>query len=191
MLGAERRECVLDPPPLVEKRVAEVLGVDARHRLSFRPRPEPATEARRRSISAGPIPVSSTIFSRPPWPETRVTAVRGSASVSASRRSTASLARPRSGASVTRIFHASPCLPTSAVRPAPGLTRSRSRVVSAVTDEVYVRLLLTQRLHPGRRSRSGSRTSCAPPPRPRPLPWHPREPRPSRRRQPARHLRAR
>src|SRR5205085_3154716 len=83
MLVAERRERVLDATPLVEKRVAKPLGVDARHRLSFLPRSslwleesaaEPPTpgrtalagEARRRSISAGPIPVSSTIFSRPP-----------------------------------------------------------------------------------------------------------------------------
>src|SRR5207248_1683958 len=102
MLVAERRERVLDPPALVEKRIAKVLGVDARHRLSFLPRPSPAAEARRRSISAGPIPVSSTIFSRPPCPETSFSAVRGSARVSARRRRTASLARPRSGASVTR-----------------------------------------------------------------------------------------
>src|SRR5207302_7323451 len=132
MLVTERREGVLDPPPLVEERVAELLGVDACHRLSFLPRPGSAAEARRRSISAGPTPVSSTTFSLPPWPETRVKAVLGSASVSASSRSTASFARPRSGASVTRTFHASPCRPTTAVRPAPGLTRRRSRVVSAV-----------------------------------------------------------
>ena len=37
----------------------------------------PEAEARRRSISAGPIPVSSTILSRPPWPETSVSDVRG------------------------------------------------------------------------------------------------------------------
>jgi hypothetical protein len=66
MLVAERCERVLDPLALLEERVAEVLGVDARHRLSFLPRSSPAAEARRRSISAGPIPVSSTIFSRPP-----------------------------------------------------------------------------------------------------------------------------
>src|SRR5204862_79672 len=50
---------------------------------------------------------------------------------SARRRRTASLARPRSGASATRTFHTSPCLPTTAARLAPGLTRRRSRVVSA------------------------------------------------------------
>ena len=111
VLVAERRERVLDPLPLLEQRVAELLGVDARHRLSFLPRSSPEAEARRRSISAGPIPVSSTIFSRPPCPETSVRAVRGSASVSARRRRTASLARPRSGASVTRTFQASPCRP--------------------------------------------------------------------------------
>src|SRR6476646_3395668 len=110
---AERRERVFDPLLLFEQRMAEVLGVDARHRLSFLPRSlwleappaKPAApgrtsladaEERRRSISAGPIPVNSTTFSRPPWPETSVRAVRGNASVSASRRSTASLARPRS-----------------------------------------------------------------------------------------------
>src|SRR4051794_14087000 len=141
MLLGERRERMLDPLPLVEERLAEVLGVDA-HRLSFLPRASPVAEVRRRSISAGPIPVSSTTFSRAPWPETSVRAVRGSASVSASNRRTASLARPRSGASVTRTFQASPCRPTTAVRPAPGLTRRRSRVVSAVTSSVYVGLRL-------------------------------------------------
>src|SRR3954452_3779244 len=141
MLVAEGRERVLDPLLLLEQRVAEVLGVDARQRLSFLPR-SPAAEARRRSISAGPIPVSSTIFSLPPCPETSFRAVRGSASVSARRRRTASLARPRSGASVTRTFQASPCRPTNAVRPDPGLTRKRSRVVSAVTRSVYVGLPL-------------------------------------------------
>ena len=138
MLVAERRERMLDPLPLVEERVAEVLGVDALTASPFCLGRPPVAEARRRSISAGPIPVSSTIFSRPPWPETSVRAVRGSASVSARRRRTASFARPRSGASVTRTFQASPCRPTTAVRPAPGLTRRRSRVVSAVTRSVYV-----------------------------------------------------
>ena len=82
MLVAERGQRVLDSSPLVEERVAEPLGVDARHRLSFLPRsgcwleappakpPAPGrtdwvAEARRRSMSAGPTPVSSTIFSRP------------------------------------------------------------------------------------------------------------------------------
>src|SRR4051812_21479102 len=142
MLVAQRRERMLDPLLLLEQRLAEMLGVDARHRLSFLPRSSPVAEARRRSISAGPIPVSSTIFSLPPWPETSVRAVRGSASVSARSRRTASLARPRSGASVTRTFQASPCRPTTAVRPAPGLTRKRRRVVSAVTRSVYVGLPL-------------------------------------------------
>jgi len=92
-------------------------------------------ELRRRSISAGPTPVSSTILSRPLWPETIATASRGTASAAASSRTTASFARPCSGASVTRTFHASPWRPTIADRPAPGLTRSRRRVVDTVMSE--------------------------------------------------------
>src|SRR5665213_2068523 len=56
---------------------------------------------------------------------------RGTLNASASSRRTASFARPCSGAAVTRTFHASPCRPTICARPAPGLTRSRTRVDAA------------------------------------------------------------
>src|SRR5262249_46832185 len=86
-----------------------------------------------RSASSGSIPSSSTTLSREPCPATRRTSVRASVSVSASSVTTASLARPRSGASATRIFHASPWRPTIPGRLAPGATRSLRRVVVATT----------------------------------------------------------
>src|SRR5205807_2621138 len=46
---------------LLEELRAEMLGVDAHERLSFLPRSIVEAEARRRSISPGPTPVSSTI----------------------------------------------------------------------------------------------------------------------------------
>src|SRR5439155_181178 len=65
--------------------------------------------------------------------ETSETLARGTSSVAASSRSTASFARPSSGGSATRIFHASPYRPTIPGRRAPGDTRSLSRVVAACT----------------------------------------------------------
>ena len=72
MLLAEVRDRVVHALALLEQDGAEVLGVDGHERLSFA-----AAAVRRRSTSAGPIPVSSTIFSRPPCPETSVRASRG------------------------------------------------------------------------------------------------------------------
>ena len=112
--------------------VAEVLGVDASSAplLSAR-RSSPAAESEAPVDQRRPDAGELDDLLPAPWPETSVRAVRGSASVSARRRRTASFARPRSGASVTRTFQASPCRPTIAARLRPGLTRKRSRVVSA------------------------------------------------------------
>ena len=63
---AQPRDGVLDPAALVEEQLTEVCGVDRAQRLSFLSTPARSGEASRRSISAGPIPVSSTIFSRAP-----------------------------------------------------------------------------------------------------------------------------
>src|SRR3954454_4785186 len=101
MVVAKVRDRFLHPLALLEQHRAELVHVDARHRRSFLPRAGAVAEERRRSISAGPRAASSTILSRPPWPETRVTASRGTDSTSASSRSTASFARPCSGGSVT------------------------------------------------------------------------------------------
>src|SRR5947199_70334 len=106
---------------LLEKGRTKVLGVDAHVRRSFLPRSTADADARRRSTSAGPSPVSRTILSRPEWPETSSSVSRGIASASASSRRTASFARPCSGAAVTLTFHASPWRPTLCARPAPGL----------------------------------------------------------------------
>src|SRR5438552_848471 len=69
-----------------------------------------------------------------------VTALLGTASVSATSRSTASFARPPSGGAVTRTFQPSPYGPTIPARPAPGLTRSRSRVHPCGMRQVYAGL---------------------------------------------------
>ena len=53
----------------------ETLGVDAHDRLSFLPRSDEDADARRRSMRAGPTPLSSMILSRAPCPETMVTAL--------------------------------------------------------------------------------------------------------------------
>ena len=126
------RDRALDPLALVEQRVAEVFGVDARQRLSFLPRSSPMP--RRGAARSAPARSPSARRSCPGrrGPKRASAPCAGSASASASSRRTASFARPRSGASVTRTFQASPCRPTIAARPAPGLTRRRSRVVSAV-----------------------------------------------------------
>ena len=95
--------------------------------------PFPSAEDSRLSVSARSMPASSTILSRPPWPETSVIARSGSASARASRRTAASFAAPRSGGAVTRSFHASPYRPAMPSLRAPGTTRNRSRVEGAVT----------------------------------------------------------
>src|SRR5438067_1009780 len=90
-----------DALALLEECVAKAARVDRAHLR----RPFPAADDRQRSISTGSIPASSTILSRPPCPETSVTDVRGSDSVSASRRTTASFARPASAGAATLTFH--------------------------------------------------------------------------------------
>jgi hypothetical protein len=55
----------LDPPALVKEKLTEVRGVDRAQRLSFLSRVSDAA-ARRRSVSPGPMPVNSTVFSRAP-----------------------------------------------------------------------------------------------------------------------------
>src|SRR5207244_4332087 len=130
-----------DTAAFFEEGLAKATRVDARHRRSF-----PAAEDRRRSIWDGPMPASSTILSRPPCPETSVTASRGTDNVSASSRTTASLARPPSGGAATRTFHASPCRPMIPAREAPGATRSRTRVETTVMG---LSLAASGRLDPG------------------------------------------
>src|SRR5262249_12073742 len=116
---------VLDAFPLLLQARAYLLGVD--HPVS----------SSRRSTSRGSRPCSSTILSRAVCPETTDTAARGTRRRSASSRTTASLARPRSGAALTRTFHASPWRPASSVRAAPGETFSRRRVFcSAISPQV-------------------------------------------------------
>ena len=81
---------------------AEAVGVDAHAQVSFLP----AGASRRRSLRVSPA--SSTILSREAPPDTSATVERGTASVSERSSTTASLARPRSGAAATRTFQASP-----------------------------------------------------------------------------------
>src|SRR5438045_3347158 len=138
-LGVEVVDRHLHPLALLEQQRAEPPCVDAHRLVSFLLRSAVA-EASRRSISAGPTPSSSTILSRPVCPETSVTDVRGIESATASRRSTASFARPSSGGAVTRTFHASPWRPMMPDLPAPGETRNRNRVdVSAMRLSVVAR----------------------------------------------------
>ena len=97
----ERR---LDAAALFEQSLAESIGVDGTHETcSFR-----TAEDRRRSVWVSSMPVSSTILSRAPWPDTILTASRGTARVLASSRTTASFARPTSGGAATRTFQACP-----------------------------------------------------------------------------------
>src|SRR5438132_431409 len=109
--------------PLLQQDVAEAIRIDHAHGCSFR-----AAAVRRRSTRSESIPVSSTILSRPPCPETSVTASRETDSVSASSRTTSSFAWPPSGRAATRIFQPSPWRPTTPARVAPGDTRRRKRV---------------------------------------------------------------
>src|SRR5713101_8188713 len=104
MALAETRDRRLHPLALFEQLGSEAIRIDAHQRLSFLLRSVADADASRRSTSAGPSPASSTILSLPPWPETSVSASRGTARTSASSRSTASFARPPSGGAVTRIF---------------------------------------------------------------------------------------
>src|SRR5205814_3298918 len=132
MALAEARDRRLHAPTLCEQLDPKTLRVDAHQRLSFLIRAVAEADASRPSATAGASPASSTILSRALWPETSVSESRGTPSVSASRRRTASFARPPSGAAVTRSFQPSPYRPTIAARPAPGLTRKRRRVMRAV-----------------------------------------------------------
>ena len=114
----------LDARALVEQSSAKTIGIHVS--LSF-----PAS-ASSRSVCACSRPSSMTILSRAACPETSATLARGTSSVAASSRSTASFARPSSGGSATRTFHASPWRPAIPGRRAPGDTRSLSRVVAAL-----------------------------------------------------------
>src|SRR5262249_38305355 len=134
VLVVEVRERVCDPTAFLREQRAELGTVDGCHPCSF-PVPTVA-ELRRRSISSGPIPASATILSREPCPETISTSRRGTASVSASRRTRASFARPPSDGAATRIFQTPPRLPTTPPRRAPGATR-RVSFVGPSTPEVY------------------------------------------------------
>src|SRR5581483_11387605 len=82
MVLAQVRDRAFDPLALVEQKRAKTIGVDAHERLSFLPRYDDDADASRRSIKAGPTPVSSMILSRAPCPETISTALSGSARVS-------------------------------------------------------------------------------------------------------------
>src|SRR5262249_46510966 len=140
MAVAEVRDRSLHALAFLQQLDAEMLGVDGHRRESFLGGSSVAeADVSRRSANAGAIPSSSTILSLPVCPETSVTAARGTSSVSARRRTTAAFARPFSGGCVTRTFHASPCRPTIAGRPAPGLTRRRSRVIHPVYSRQPVR----------------------------------------------------
>src|SRR5919202_155986 len=121
VLLVQIRDRVEDVLPLFLEAFAEAVGIDLRAHL-------PAL-ASRRSTSAGSIPASSTIFSRPDRPETSETLDRGSSRRSATRDRTASFALPCSGGAATRTFQPPPCR-TIAPRPVrePGATRRRRRV---------------------------------------------------------------
>src|SRR5262249_8177483 len=84
VLGVRMLHRALDAHPLLEEDRTEVLEVDAHERLSFLARVGADADVRRRSMSVGPTPVSSTILSRALWPETIATASRGTASAFAS-----------------------------------------------------------------------------------------------------------
>src|SRR5207302_1489149 len=109
-----------DAPALLEQRFTKVVRVDGAHA----PRSCPAADERRRSISPGSTPASSTILSRAPCPETSVTDVRGIASVSASRRIAALFARPGFAVAATRTFPPSPLQLATRVPLAPVSIRS-------------------------------------------------------------------
>src|SRR5918994_709842 len=107
--------------PLLDEQVAEVLDVDRAHRESLR------------AASDAAIPLTSTTLSREPCPATSLTSSGGIRSVSASRATAASFARPHSGGAATRTFQASPCRPTTPGLFDPGTTRSRNRVAPPAT----------------------------------------------------------
>src|SRR5262249_14342590 len=93
-----------DPPAPHHQSAPEGLDVQDRiHTASA-----PAAAASRRSASAGSMPSSATTLFLDACPDTSVTLERGTASTVARSATTASLARPRSGASATRTFQASP-----------------------------------------------------------------------------------
>src|SRR5262249_39400718 len=102
-LAMEVLDRAFDSSPLVEQGCAEALGVHGP--------PFPSAAASNRSTRRGSSPSSNTTFSRDACPDTSASRPRGTSSVSASSRSTASFARPFSGGSATRTFHASPCRP--------------------------------------------------------------------------------
>ncbi len=137
-----------DALPLVEQALPEPLGVDRAHASpSFRAEmvggssaPGPSDQSRRRGWLFQPRSASPSrgreLDDLVPG---RVSGddradLRGTPSASARSRTTASFARPRSGAALTRTFQPSPCLPTSSVRVAPGETRRRRRVIGSATS---------------------------------------------------------
>src|SRR5262249_30650727 len=115
----EMLDRVHGPLAVVLQQLAELLGVHRAHAdLAF-------ADSRRSSSSAS-SPPRETSLSRAPCPETSVTERRGTSSVSAISRRTASFARPSSAGAETRTFQPSPYGPTSSDRLAPDETRRRS-----------------------------------------------------------------
>src|SRR2546421_4256770 len=95
VLGMDVVDRVDDALSLIEEALPELRCVDRAHR------------ANRRSASSRSTPRSSTTLSRAAWPEITETACLSSPSRLASSSTTASLARPRSGAALTRTFQPS------------------------------------------------------------------------------------
>src|SRR5207237_1112111 len=112
VLLVQVRDRLDDALPLLVEQSAELGRVDRGHRRSFRS--SPAAAARRRSISPEPIPASATILSLAACPETISMSFRGTSSVSASSRTTASLPLPAAGA-------------TSSIIPRAARSRARAR----------------------------------------------------------------
>src|SRR5207244_3642222 len=127
-LLVEVADRVEDALPLLTQDLLEARGVDGAHADA---------PVSLRSTSAASMPSSSTTFSRAVWPETSETLRRGTSTVSARSRTTASFARPLSAGAVTRSFQTSPIRPATPPRRAPGDTRTRTRVEGAAMRSVY------------------------------------------------------
>src|SRR5690606_30952535 len=110
-----------------------------------RPRQPPwaATQARTRPGSA---PRSRTRLRRPVCPATTATSAGRRPSSSARSRSRAALARPRSGGAATLTFRASPWVPATPGREAPGWTWTVSRTLPSSATST----LATPEATPGR-----------------------------------------
>jgi hypothetical protein len=109
--------------------------------------------------SSGKRPVTRTCFSRPVWPRTIWIRDSGTSKRSLRNRLNRSLALPSTGGAFSRIFNASPWIPTISSRAERGVTRTVSNKPSFVSRRNIMSLYGIHARNGNLRRRSGPRVT--------------------------------